>query len=167
MNLNNDMLPGLPLKNRPNSAMGNSISFCDLAGRDIIFLEIKYGENIFFGQFRQIMVFAMSNTAFFGAILHVLLGRTNEKVARVNAKSVITRMANIKTRWDWSFMDLPRCSMRNRRPTWVVIKIKHAISGLFGYIANPKPTLTSFFNFWPESFFNSFGGGALHMDNVI
>ncbi len=78
---------------------------------------------------------------------------TQKQMSWIHALRCITRMAYLLIHWDWAKVNHPRKAMRLFNSISSSPKTTISISSLAVNAANPEPTILSFINEFPKSFF--------------
>lgn len=169
------MLPSFLIDNQPNRCLSNTEFFRSGAIAKavksflIIFSYFKYyciGKLGGLGFFS----FLMKTPAFFVHISHIVSLRSDKKMGWINAQRNVASMKNMLFFFYLSIMDFPRKTMgTHKNSSWSSLNIYMTIPGASGSTL-PGPAGFSFFNKFPESYFNGdwFGTGLhpIHLPNI-
>lgn len=149
------MFPFLIFANGANCRLANSILFRKLH-KCCHFSGIKSPNflNIFFCQFSMMVKRSCRPilSILFSFINHIVFWSSKKQMTWPNARGVVAFVTNKKTIWNWSFMNLPRKSVR------------HAASAIYRQAAissgkrsfGPNPAGFCLFDSKPKSFYGSF-----------
>lgn len=121
--------------------------------------------NIRFCKFSAIMRASISSglAAFLNEIPRIICGSSKKQVAWVYAVTIITRMANIKTFRNWSFMKLIRKAMTK---SWLAVDGYLTVSASARHRPQPA-SIWHYFISARKSFFNCKVFSGSHIPNII